>query len=296
MFHLGVPVIDQHELTRQMLDSLAATVSDPSGLHVIVIDNGSIRPYRPRDIGQQPFKVTIHKVLKVPSTVPVEAVEVGSRSPARELPIEQAINLGYYRPILEVTKWATEADLIGLCHNDLIFYEVGWDIRLRTQFVARRDLGMVGFCGSNEIDDRGGRGGGTMCWFRGERGQSQAAGRRIRDLTPALILDSLFMCMRQPVLSALRVDQHTPLCHFVDKIWPLRTIRAGWKVGVLGVEIDHMGGMTAVSDNRYPEDARQWCLQEGVNPGQDPGLALYLEAERRWLAEARQAGMLPATL
>jgi hypothetical protein len=297
MFHLGVPVIDQHDLTRQLLDSLAATVSDPSGLHVVVIDNGSSRPYRPKDIGHQPFQVSLHKVLKTaPQLLPVGPATPTNPAKAELLPAEELLNLGYYRPIWEVAKWATEADLIGLCHNDLIFYEVGWDLRLRQEFVHRRDLGMVGLCGSNQIDELGGRGSGTMCWFRGERGQPQSAGRRIRQLAPALILDSLFMAMRRPVLDALDVDEHTPLCHFVDKIWPLRTIKHGWKVGVLGVEIDHLGGMTAVGDNRFPEDARQWCLQEGVDPGSDPALALYLEAERRFLAEARRMGMLPATI
>jgi GT2 family glycosyltransferase len=261
MLHLAVPVIDQHNLTLQLLDSLDQTVLDTDAFSVLLVDNGSAEPYTCLDLRthQRPYAVDL---------------------------IRNPTNIGYYRPLLQLATRATEADLVALAHNDLILYETGWDRRLRDHFVADGRLGMVGFCGSAELDRNGGRGGDTKCHFRGESGQPQAAGRRITGLEPAIVLDSLFMAMRRPVVDALGVDIHTPLCHFVDKLWCLRAIEAGWRVGVLGVEVDHLGGQTAIGVESYREDARRWCLSEGFDPGDDPGLAIYKEAERRFLAEA----------
>jgi len=196
-----------------------------------------------------------------------------------------------------VAKNATSADIVGLQHNDLIHYEKGWDRRLLDCFVSNSRLGMVGVCGSNEIDDRGGRGGGTMCNFNGKAGQLQEhTGRRITDLQPALILDSMFMAMRRPVVDLLGIDKHIVQCHFYDKIWPLMTVQAGWQVGVLGLDVDHKGGITSTG-TRFEEDCMKWCDQEGLSyESGKANLAVYIEAERRWLGYARSVGKLPASI
>jgi hypothetical protein len=134
-----------------------------------------------------------------------------------------------------------------------------------------------------------------MCNFKGEKGQLQEhTGRRIANLQQALILDSMFILFRQPVVNKLGIDEHIPPCHFYDKIWPLRTIEAGWHVGVLGLLVDHQGGLTSTG-TRFEEDCERWCAKEGMS--YDPGkasLEVYLEAERRFLTEFRAKGMIPS--
>lgn len=264
MLYLGVPVVDNHKLTRQLIDSLRETVESPDQLHVVIFDNGSEKSYATEDFYHgYPFMVSLSR---------------------------GKTNRGFYRPIADLATWATSADIVALCHNDLIFYEKGWDRRLRQAFVEKGNLGIVGFCGSNEVDNRGGRGGGTMMNFRGEKGAlAEHTGRRVTDLQPAVILDSLFIAVRQPVVRFLGVDDNIALNHFGDRVWPLRAIENGWHVGVLGIEIDHMGGQTLVLVEKIEEDSRKWCVEHSVPipDGMSAGTAVYLESERRYLSEYR---------
>lgn len=176
---------------------------------------------------------------------------------------------------------------------------------MKESFDGDSKLGLVGLCGSWEADSHGGRGGGTMCFFRGEKGQTQDAGMRIYDLRPAILLDSLFMMFRRSAIPDLKIDENVAPCHFYDKIWSCRMIEAGWKVAVLGSEIDHIGGQTAVLEASYNDAARDWCIAQGIDyfnhktnltnevvVGENPGLAVYLEAERRFLTEYRDTKRL----
>lgn len=262
---LACPALDGMDLTHQLMRSLADTVVSPVDFTFVIIDNGSEVPYRADDYRWYPFRVRV---------------------------IRNDSNTGYYAPLLQAAALATDGDIVGLIHNDVIIYEKGWDQRVIQSFVARPDLGMIGFVGSDEVDSAGGRGGGTMCFFRGEKGQTQDAGKRVTDLVPAAILDSVVMLVRKPVIPALKIDENISICHFYDKIWPLRLYEAGWKTGVLGVEMDHMGGMTAVVNPRYHESAREWCRKHGLSDD-DPGTAIYLDAENRFLGEYRAKRMIP---
>lgn len=267
-----MPVIDGHDLTREALARLGQTAAFPQNIHVYIIDNNSARPYRRSDIPKVPFPVTI---------------------------LRNDFNVGYYYPIVQLSEKATAADQIGLMHNDVFVYGEAWDYRLTETFVFHSQIGLVGFCGSDEVDERGGRGGGTMCNFRGERGPSaEATGKRVGGLHPAILLDSLFMVMRAVCVPLLEVDERIVPCHFYDKIWPMRLYVKGWHTAVAGVEIDHMGGQTAVGMlQRFSQDCREWCGRVGMDAGEDPALTVYLEAERRFLSEFReQRGLIPGRL
>lgn len=259
---LGIPVIDQHGLTQELVRSLTQTIQDPTHFTLYIIDNNSDEPYTSEHFKDLPFTVKVISYKK---------------------------NWGYYYPLLELSKENDE--LIGLAHNDLIFYEKGWDIRLKKYFDMDKRLGLAGLCGSNQLDRLGGRGGGTMCFFRGAKGQNQNAGRRITDLQPALILDSLFMMFRKDVIPSLKIDDKIAPCHFYDKIWSLRTIEAGYRVAVFGSEVDHMGGMTACGVEKFRLESIRWLKEMGLpyNPEKDePRTLVYIEAEKRFLTEYRE--------
>lgn len=252
---LGIPSFDNHDVVRGCLAQLAASVSGDTT--VIIVDNASDPPYRASDY-DVPFPLSV---------------------------IRNERNMGNFYPLRQLP----EADVLALMHNDLLIYERGWDERLMACFAADPRLGMVGFAGSNEVDIMGGRGLGTMCNFRGERGQTQAqTGRRVTDLRASLILDALFLAFRPAVLPSLTLDESLPPAHFYDKIWPAQAIEAGWRVATLGIEVDHLGGRTLVGQAAaLKDDWARWCTEHGVDPGDDPGLAMYREAERRWLSEWR---------
>ena len=56
---LGVPVIDQHGLTQQMIRSLTQTVKNPTKFHLVIIDNNSDVPYVEEHYRDMPFKVSV---------------------------------------------------------------------------------------------------------------------------------------------------------------------------------------------------------------------------------------------
>jgi GT2 family glycosyltransferase len=261
MIILGIPVLNGHATTKESVAHIISSVIDPTSFLLVIIDNGSTPAYRREDFPPD-FSIVINRY---------------------------EVNQGFYGPLKDLIEYPndTEPIIYALMHNDCFIYEHGWDRRLREAFVNDRDLGIVGFCGSYEVDAAGGRGGGTMCFFRGDRGQPQSAGLRITDLRPAAVLDSLFMAFRSEV-AGLLVSQEAPTpAHFYDKIWPMRAIEAGYHVGVLGVEVDHMGGITLVAETQYTNDMVRWCAENGIDDKGNANLAVYLEAERRFLLEYR---------
>lgn len=266
MIILGIPVLNRPEITNECIDFLAKSVQSEDDFHLVVIDNASDEPYvLPDDL---PFSASV---------------------------IRNEDNKGFYYPILQLqARWAN-AEIIAIMHNDVFVYEYGWDERLRFFFEDDPKLGVVGFCGSDEVDIMGGRGGGTMCNFNGSRGQLQEhTGKRIRDLRPALILDSMFMAFRKGVIPKLDIPEEVPPAHFWDKILPMRAVEADYRVAVLGIDIDHLGGTTLVAEPRFEGDMRLWCEKWGLEPGQNAGMAVYLEAERQWLTEYRdQKNLMP---
>jgi len=267
---LIIPVIDQHELTRECLDFIE--VNSPSVTRT-VFDNASDASYlnwHPTPTGGTSF-FYINRREK---------------------------NLGFYKPLQEISRFSTSL-FIGLLHNDLFIYEEGWDKRVEAAFEADPKLMLIGFCGSDQVDERGGRGTGTMSNFAGIRGQLQIhTGRQITDLRPALILDSLAMIFRREAIPLLGIDDNIVPCHFYDKIWCLKLIDQGFHVGVMGVLCDHIGGQTSVGVARYNKDAEEWCDAHRLpfnqsNPA-DAAHQIYLEAERRMFAEFGPKGLIPS--
>jgi glycosyltransferase involved in cell wall biosynthesis len=263
MLILGCPVINQKPFTKTLIESLVKTVANPDNFMLVIVDNNSTDKYTIAEFGKLPFKLEI---------------------------IHNDENKGYYYPLLQLMKFVKnpEEDLVGLVHNDVMFYEQGFNTRMHQAFKDFNHIGCLGLVGSDEADSNGGRGGGTMCFFNGEHGQSQAAGLRVTGVEPAVILDSLFMLFRATVVPFLKIDDEITPCHFYDRIWSVRTIESGWSVAILGTEIDHMGGITSCAEADYQKAAMQWCdkhnLPYEVNRGDH---YIYLESERRFLSEYR---------
>lgn len=250
---IGIPVQDGHTLTDKLLANLAA-VSTPD-LKIVIIDNNSTDYYG----GYAGIDV-----------------------------IRNNKNLGYYAPLKQLYEAYPDEEIIGLVHNDMLIYEENWDKRVRDCFDADTQLMLVGFCGSYEVDERGGRGGGTFVNFRGAEGfQSPAAGAKNPGLVPSACLDSIVMIFRREGVELLAEDwDNLPLAHFYDRIWPLKLVEQGYHVGTLGVECDHMGGMTTVANTRYRDDCAAWLNERGL-PYEDPETEMYLVPERRYLGEYR---------
>lgn len=274
---LGLPVVEGHELTHVAVQHIIHNkVRDDT--RIVIIDNGSEVAYLKNG----------HKDIDV---------------------LSNSKNLGFYYPLIQLKDAYPDEEYIGIMHNDLMLYEKGFDQRMIEEFEKDPKLGLIGLCGSREVDERGGRGGYTVCNFMGRevkvggqvwKGQDPSAGARADGLAPALVLDSLFMLFRAEVIQHLEKSQedwyNVTLAHFYDRIWPLRIVEAGYHVGVLGSDCDHIGGLTTTGSIRYRDDCVQW-LEDRSIPYDNPETEMYLVAERRYLQEYREEKkFLPAII
>ena len=303
---IGLPVVEGHELSRVALDHLTKNAVMASTKPVI-IDNASETPYN----CDKPFEICKE----------INGYKVGL--------ISNKENIGYYQPLKQLFDQYPDEEFIGLMHNDLMLYEPGWDRRMLQAFEADPELGLIGLCGSREVDERGGRGGHTVCNFMGRevpvgdqiwKGQDPSAGKRIEGIEPAIVLDSLFMLFRRDVIPHLVRDdekwEDITLAHFYDRIWPIRTIEAGYHVITMGSDNDHIGGMTTTGNERYRNDCIKFLDERGIAwrdngstdiaaealderniPCGNPETQMYLIAEHRYLKEYRdQKRWLPAII
>jgi hypothetical protein len=252
---LGVPVFEHHALTAQMVASLAATVRGDFTL--VIVDNASPTPYRRADY-DVPFRLRV---------------------------VRNERNEGNFYPLAQVAELEPGHEVVALAHNDLIYYEAGWNLRVDEAF-ADPLLGMVGFAGSASLDDEGHRGG-VVSNLRGTRGHASAEdiGVRVTDLRPSVAVDGLFMAFRRGALAALTLDRSLPPAHFYDFIWGAQVIDAGWRLGTLGVEVDHIGWSTEVGQAAALDpEWRRWCIEQGIDAGADPMAAIRAVGAQRWAA------------
>lgn len=277
---IGLPVVEGHQLTEVALDYLTKN-SLFTKTRPVIIDNGSEKPYPE------------HKILNG------RAVQT----------LRNDKNIGYYQPLKQLYDLYPDEEYIGLMHNDLILYEEGWDMRMIKAFEEDPKLGLIGLCGSREVDGLGGRGTYTVCNFMGReikvgnqtwKGQDPSAGRRICCTEPAIVLDSLFMLFRREVIPQLihkdEKWEDITLAHFYDRIWPIRTIEAGFHVVTMGSDCDHIGGMTTTANERYRNDCIEFLESRGI-PYENPETEMYLVAERRYLDEYKhEKKWLPAII
>lgn len=254
---LVVPSYQLHELTAAMVATLAATVESPD-FELVLVDNGSPDPYRADEWGRLPFAATILR---------------NRRNRGNFWPLRQGADLG-------------GSDVVALAHNDLVYWEPGWDLRVEAAFRDDPRLGLVGFAGSDTIQPDGLRGP-TMSNFRGERGHATAEwiGPRIRDLRPAAAVDGLFMAFRREALEAISLTRLMPPAHWYDLIWGAEVARAGWRIATLGVDVDHVGWSTEVGlAAELDAEWRRWAAEAGVDPGDDVMAAIRRVGRRRWEA------------
>jgi glycosyltransferase involved in cell wall biosynthesis len=270
-----IPVLNQFPLVQQTLKFLSQDATRPYEL--IVIDNGS----------DEEFKTDL------PDVKVIRYDDV----------------LGSY-PAFKIGLQESTGDVIAYFHSDFFVYEQGWEKRVLAEFEKDPRLGMIGFIGSNEIDQLGGRGGGTTSNFQGKNvvileddmigGQrtkytwsgspAEAHGKRNSGFTRAAVVDGCSMILRRTALQDIGFRDNFPLHHFYDRLIATQLLEKRWHIGVLGVECDHISGQTANAEEKWKQAARKWSTEHHISPGGlgiDWDHVIYLEAERQWLSEYR---------
>ncbi len=282
-----IPVLNQFAITNRAIDYLTEKEVD---YEIIVVDNGSDEVFFNK-------KVTTFRYDEPIGSYPV---------------FHEALKL-------------TDADILAFFHSDVFIYDSDWDNKILAQFQADETLGLIGFVGSNEIDNLGGRGLGTASNFQGRitygeqklfatpmealekaietirkdetylppkwsGSPAENHGKRLTGFMNAAVVDGCVMILRRKALEDIGRREDFPPHHFYDRLIATQLLEKKWKIGVYGIACDHISGQTANREIKWQIFAKKWCEEHHTSPG---GLGvnwdveIYKEAERQWLSEYR---------
>lgn len=292
-----IGVLNNFEMAAQAIRFLIENSDRPGEMQLVIIDNGSdgdFLTYANEDIG----------VRKLADALAEFTV------------VRNEINTGNY-PLFKQALEHAKGEIVAFLHSDVFVLQKGWDTQVLAQF-DRPELGLVGFLGSTEIDNFGGRGMGTVSNMHAIKidnfptgSEAEVHGRRDTGfIIDGSVVDGCVMIFRKDVLAGLEVKDMPPH-HFYDRLMSMQVIEAGFRVGILGIAFSHLNGQTANVQEKWHNYAKEWCEknlgittpQEWVernrewwtntmNPsrGHTPNgydHVIYLEAEKRFLAEYR---------
>jgi hypothetical protein len=261
---LVIGILNQFELATQALELALHTLGEPKDTQILLIDNGSSTPYLDH--------------IKA-------AVKTYTESVGELKIIRNPQNVGNY-PLFFQAREQADGEAIAVIHSDLFIYGQNWDMHVKQWFEGEPQLGLIGFLGSSEIDNFGGRGLGTMSNFQGakvgqwEGSKAEIHGARIEDNGRrwAAVLDGCPMIFRREALVQIERKPPFPVHHHYDRLFSAQMKELGWRTGVLGVPVDHLSGQTANTQMAYQDTARQWFKEHlGIDePGQ------WVELRKDW--------------
>ncbi len=187
-----------------------------------------------------------------------------------------------HRDILEAYQMAYKTStepILAYMHDDLMIYEQDWDKRVLSQFDDPA-VGVVGFAGAPGIGHpqmyehpyQGASLG--RVGFKSNLRNAEVHGARFTGECDVAILDGLALFVRREVLDrAGGWPIGTPIGYFMYDAWVcLLAIREGYKVRLVGVDCDHLGGKST---------------------GLNPNLRADWEASHRYIYDEFR-GVLPA--
>jgi GT2 family glycosyltransferase len=268
-----IPVLNQFEVAKACLETIYCRSDLNLNSEFILVDNGS--------------DTLLSDQIKQTGRVKV---------------IRNEENVGTY-PIFWQALQLTDADVIVFLHSDVAIWEMDWDGKVLHAFKNNKDLGLLGFIGSDEIDYLGGRGYGTMSNMKGKHldgygpgwqgSPAEYHGKRLEDLKvyDSAVVDGCVMAFRREVLETIQQREDFPIHHFYDRLLSVETLEHGFKVGTLGIAFDHFNGQTANTQQSYRDSAIQWFIKKGrpMKVPDSPDLSIYYEAESQFLSEYKDS-------
>lgn len=223
---LAIPVMNQLNDAKPALGLFRYNTSPET--EWMIIDNGSTDPY-------EDF---VYKHLK----------------PERILYLRNDKNIGMVKTLQQAYE-NCDTDILAISHNDVFIYEKDWDQRVIQQFKEDKELGGIGFFGSQGCGPIGERiqdvpsqniAAGMSNMLEGSVHGLLLTGGLKPPFRSAAIFDGFFMAFRMEMLKkAGGFDQRYKYHHLYDRDASLESIRHGYKNIVLGVPCHHMSGLTA---------------------------------------------------
>lgn len=164
------------------------------------------------------------------------------------------------------------AEILVYLHSDMFIYHEGWDREIATAFENDPKLGLLGVVGAEWATKDGGRAL-VHCAFRDWVSHGHKPTKMI---TPVAILDGCFCAFRKSMMEELDIPEvygDGNEFFFYDKELSLTCTMASWRVGVINLDCQHLGGSTS-------------CGPEFIDSLADKGTShdeMYQRSEQRYL-------------
>lgn len=182
------------------------------------------------------------------------------------------VHLVKNRRIMEAYQQAflhTKQDIIALIHDDVEVFEKGWDTRVLHEF-DDPTVGCVGFAGARrhgrpdlysspyDLPQLGRFG------FMSNLRTAEEHGARFKGACDVAVLDGLAMFVRRSVLEKCGGwPVETPINYFCYDYWLCCEVRRqGFRIRLVGVDCNHIGGRTALM-SALPDshaEAHKWLF------------------------------------
>jgi hypothetical protein len=204
-------------------------------------------------------------------------------------------------PVFHSTlKFFQDFDIIAHFHCDLLVREKDWDRQIVQLFCKDSQLALVGFVGSDTIDERGGRGGGTMLNFVGdtyscgEGSPAEVHGLRYPGVRPAAVLDHCSLIFRRSILEKLPPSKESGYVphHFYDRILCCEVLHRGYHILYYGAKCDHLNNAgLQLSRSGFTDYGQEWLKEHGSSytstSAEDISSALHAVGEKIFLTKWR---------
>lgn len=238
---VGVPVLNQQEVTQQFLDTMRANQTDDTPL--VIVDNGSLLPVRDW----------------------LKGLTMG------DIVIRNGENEGVVKSLNQIYGIAKNyADFIFYTHNDVMIHEKGWDTKIVRLLEAEEErskvlgylpkVGVAGFYGAKGI--------GTLDIYHSEYRMQQmirlgnvsncnrmnAAVHGFRpiqgEVEDVAVMDGFSLIVNVDLLKKIDgFDRNYPPHHMYDNDICLESLDKGYRNIVIPMDAEHLGGRTDVGED-----------------------------------------------
>jgi GT2 family glycosyltransferase len=162
----------------------------------------------------------------------------------------------------------TSEPILGMCHDDLMIYEQGWDTRVLEEF-HDPGVGVVGFAGAI------GHGSPDLYrvpyhlpnlarqTFLSNLRDAETHGQRFKGARDVAILDGMALFVRRPILDKVGgwpLDK--PIGYWLYAEWLCcEARRQGFRIRLVGVDCEHLGGKSSAYIAKSPTyEEAHWYL------------------------------------
>jgi GT2 family glycosyltransferase len=162
---------------------------------------------------------------------------------------------------------STYEPILGFIHDDVEITERGWDERVLREF-DDPNIGMVGFAGATrhgradiyktpyDLPQLGRFG------FRSNMRTAEEHGQRFTDACDIAVLDGMAMIVRRSILDKVGGwPLNTPIGYFCYDYWlSCEVRRQGYKIRLVGVAVDHLGGKSSgfIAPHHSHAESHKW--------------------------------------